>query len=108
MQRNYAETKYQKRKWRLDIQTPLSIELFSCIDRLNLFRADLWTPLVKTMLIAVDNVSHNHTGDGKDQNADEDLVCLECGACHGNHKANTCRRRIKLTDHDTDERASNR
>src|SRR5215467_5917583 len=108
MQRNYAETKYQKRKWRLDIQTPLSIELFCCIDRLNLFRADLWPPLIKTMLVAVDNIGHDHTGDSEDQYADENLISLEGCTRDSDHETDTRRRRIKFTDHDTDERASNR
>src|SRR4029077_16400247 len=60
------------------------------------------------MLIAVDNVGHDHPGDGENEDTDEYLVGLKGCSSNRNHKTNTRRCRIKLTDHDSDKRASNR
>ena len=72
----------------------------------NLFRADLWTPFVEAALITVDDIGHDHAGDGENQNTDENFVGLECRAGDRNHEADTGSSRVQLADHDADECAA--
>src|SRR5262245_9268243 len=58
------------------------------------------------MLDPIDDVGQNHTGDRKDQHADEDLISLKGRACDGDHEADTRGCRIELAHHDADERTA--
>ena len=64
--------------------------MLCCVQRLCV-GTDLGTPLIKSMLDAVDDVGQDHTGNRKDQHADEDLIGLKGCACDGDHKANARR-----------------
>src|SRR5919108_5967541 len=78
-----------------------------CSDRIvaYLFRADLWTPLVEAAFVAVNQVGHDHSRDGKDQYTDENFIGLEGRAGNRDHEANAGRRGIKLADHNADQSA---
>src|SRR5262249_61594549 len=70
------------------------------------FCAHLGTPLVKAMLDSVDDVGQDHTGDCKDQDADEDLIGLKSCARDGVHEADARSGRIEFAHHNADERTA--
>jgi hypothetical protein len=93
-----------KKKVALEIPAPLFVKIEWLVS--YLFRTDLWTPLVKAAFVAVDDIRHDHSGNGKDQDADEDFVGLERGASDCDHESNARGSGVEFAYHDTDERAS--
>src|SRR5438093_3548145 len=61
-------------------------------------RAYFWPPLIKATLGPVQYRSQDHSGDGKNQYADEDLVSLERCAGNRDHKPNPGSGGVKLSD----------
>ena len=92
-----------KKKWRWKFPAPLFFKIELLLS--YLFRTDLWTPLVEAAFVPVDDVRHDHSGDGKDQDADKDFIGLERGAGYGDHEPNPRRGSIQLADHNSDQSA---
>ena len=93
-----------KKKWRWKFPAPLFVKIELLLS--HLFRTNLWTPLVEAAFVPVDDVRHDHSGDGKDQDADEDFIGLERGASDCDHESNARGGGVEFAYHDTDERAS--
>src|SRR4030095_365143 len=79
--------------------------MLCCVQRLCV-GTDLGTPLIKSMLDAVDDVGQDHPGDREDQDTDKHFIGLKSCTCDSNHETDTRSCRIELADHDANQRAA--